>query len=110
MQRAFGNAFRHLEHIPAVNGNTSARLFVHSDSQYGHLLKRNTASEMGCSLSHVRAIRRAAEYCERARCDMAVIMEDDVTSDLLPLWRMSLTEMVTSLPDNCTQTIVFAVS
>ena len=32
---------------------------------------------------------------------MAVIMEDDVTADLLPLWtRGQLHELATSLPDN----------
>ena len=101
MLAAFSGITKHLEHVPGVDGNASARDYTHADAQYNHLLKRNSMSEIGCSMSHVQAIRRAEAYCSRHSVEMAVIMEDDVTADLLPLWtRGQLHELATSLPDN----------
>jgi GR25 family glycosyltransferase involved in LPS biosynthesis len=100
--RRLRRAFRGhtLVHVPAVDGNASAREYVQSEPRFHHLLKRNTPSEMGCSLSHVRAIQAADAYCASAGCDMAVVMEDDATADLLPLWTSSLDALASSLPDN----------
>ena len=100
LHASFDAAGRHVELVPAVDGNASARDFTHVDQHFHHLLRRNTASEMGCTLSHVLAIRRAEEHCRTAGCEMAVIMEDDVGAELLPHWTVSITELAASLPDN----------
>ena len=62
MLAAFSGITKHLEHVPGVDGNASARDYTHADAQYNHLLKRNSMSEIGCSMSHVQAIRRAEAY------------------------------------------------
>lgn len=100
LRRAFAGASTHLELVPAVDGNASARSYTHAEAQYNHLLKRNTMSEIGCSMSHVQAIRRAEAHCQQSGESMAVIMEDDVTAGLLPYWRVSLPQLAASLPDN----------
>lgn len=100
LHSTFSAVARHVELVPAVDGNSSADRFMHTDQQFNHLLRRNTPSEMGCSLSHVVAIRRAEEYCLATGCDMAVIMEDDVSGHLLPFWTISLFDLAASLPDN----------
>ena len=82
--------FSRLELVPAVNGNASARSFVHAEAQLNHLLKKNSMSEIGCSISHVVAIQRAERYCAARGLEMAVIMEDDVTAALVPHWTFSL--------------------
>jgi hypothetical protein len=46
MLATFSGATTHLEHVPAVDGNASAREYTHADAQYNHLLKRNTMSEV----------------------------------------------------------------
>ena len=100
MQASFEAAGRHVELVPAVDGNASANEFTHTGKQLQHLLKRNTMSEMGCTLSHVLAIRRAEDYCTATGCEMAVVMEDDVSAELLPHWTVSITELAASLPEN----------
>ena len=51
-------------------------------------------------MSHVEAIRRAYAFCTSRRLEMAVILEDDVTGDLLPLWTRPLHELTSAMPDN----------
>ena len=100
LTRSFANVTNHLEHVQAVRGNESARDFALSTQQYTHLLKRNTPSELGCALSHLLAIRRAEERTAATGAQMAVVMEDDVSSAIVPLWTRSLSDLVSSLPDN----------
>lgn len=100
MQASFEAAGRHVELVPAVDGNASANEFTRTGKQLTSLLKRNTMSEMGCTLSHVLAIRRAEDYCTATGCEMAVVMEDDVSAELLPHWTVSITELAASLPEN----------
>ena len=100
VKSTFSSGTRHVERIEGVDGNASARSFVHYEHQFHHLMRKNTESEMGCSLSHVVAIRRAEEYCLAMGIEMAVIMEDDVTGALLPFWTVSLEEFASQLPDN----------
>ncbi|KAL3924422.1 MAG: hypothetical protein SGPRY_003920 [Prymnesium sp.] len=94
------NLTTHLEHVPGVQGKASARNYAHDLAQYKHLRKRNTPSELGCALSHVLAIRRAEMYCESSGCQMAAVVEDDVSADLLPHWSHSIRELTQGLPDN----------
>ena len=103
LQQAFGKWPAHVEMltlVPAVDGNASGRSYAHADAQYNHVLKRNTPSEVGCSMSHVLAIQRAEAYCARTGCEMAVIMEDDVTPSLLPYWTQTLPRLASTLPDS----------
>ena len=100
MRRLFGGTSTHVEWVKAVHGNTSAREFVHYQAQYNHLLKRNTPSELGCALSHVLALQRAEQYCVAHGLEMAVVLEDDVSAELLPLWPTTLEELANGLPDN----------
>ena len=46
MLATFSSVTTHLEHVPAVDGNASARDYTHADAQYNHLLKRNSMSEV----------------------------------------------------------------
>ncbi|KAL1503495.1 hypothetical protein AB1Y20_011977 [Prymnesium parvum] len=94
------NVTTHVEHVPAVHGNVSAHEYVFHMAQYHHLMRRNTASELGCALSHVHALKRADEYCNAHGCDMAVVMEDDVSTELLPFWSTSINKLTHNLPDS----------
>ena len=101
VQRHFANVTSTLRHVPAVDGNRSARSYVHTDHQLNKLVKRNTLSEIGCSMSHVNAIARAERHCAAVGCPMAVIMEDDVTAELTRFWTArALHTLAASLPEN----------
>lgn len=63
IRRDFSHLTSHMELVPAVDGNASAHTFCHNQAHYNHMLKRNTASELGCALSHILAIQRAEAYC-----------------------------------------------
>jgi GR25 family glycosyltransferase involved in LPS biosynthesis len=94
------NLTQHLEHVPAVDGNASARAYARSDLQLARLLKWNTPSEIGCTMSHVKAVLRAEQHCAAAGCSMAVILEDDVTAELVRHWTADLHGVAATLPDN----------
>ena len=49
---------------------------------------------VACSLSHLKAISIAYRFTK----DYALIVEDDVVTDLLPFWTMSLEEFFSALP------------
>lgn len=51
--------------------------------------KKFTKSELGCTLSHIKAIKYAYEN----KLGTVLILEDDVSFDLLPLWENSLKEI-----------------
>lgn len=53
-------------------------------------------SELGCTLSHLKAIK----YAYDNNYPMVVIMEDDVSLNLMPLWKKSLPEIVRELPSD----------
>ena len=100
LQSSFSAFAQHVELVPGVDGNASARTFVHAEQHFHHLMRRNTASEMGCSLSHVVAIQRAEEHCIATGCEMAIILEDDVNGELLPYWNVPIVKVAASMPDN----------
>ena len=81
--RSTFSAFSVVQHVPAVTNATTADWMVHFD-QYRRLLTRNTPSELGCALSHVSAIAAAERHCARRGCEMAIVVEDDASDDLLP--------------------------
>ena len=55
---------------------------------------RNKPGAVGCTLSHLKAIRAAYE----AGDDVALILEDDAVADLAPWWSLSLEAFADSLP------------
>ena len=56
--------------------------------------RRMTASEYGCTLSHLTAIREFA----KTDLPVALILEDDVCLDFKPYWRKSMKEIALGAP------------
>lgn len=56
MLATFSSVTTHLEHVPAVDGNASARDYTHADAQYNHLLKRNSMSEVASRSTNSRPL------------------------------------------------------
>lgn len=57
---------------------------------------RMTPRELGCTLSHLKAIKQAYE----SGLENVLIFEDDVSLDLMPLWEVKkLSELVEKLPE-----------
>lgn len=64
---------------------------------YRHLFtKPITYKEIGCTLSHFEAIKRA--YNDN--CEIAIICEDDLNFSFLPRWKETFEEIVKNAPDN----------
>jgi hypothetical protein len=57
-----------------------------------------TPSELGCILSHFKAIKQAYDDGQ----NIAIILEDDIGLDLIPHWETPLNEFIQKLPDNWT--------
>lgn len=82
----------HASEALAVAGVAAERAAAVFGSQVNEL---EFTSALGCTLSHLRAVRRAM----RDRASPALILEEDATLDLQPFWLIpSLASLVTSLP------------
>jgi GR25 family glycosyltransferase involved in LPS biosynthesis len=57
---------------------------------------RIPAGVVGCTLSHMRAIKQAYD----SGAEVALILEDDAVPDLAPWWPQSLEAYIASLPDD----------
>ena len=53
-------------------------------------------SELGCTLTHLKAIKYAFDQGYQ----MVVIMEDDISLNLMPFWKNDLPDLVQKLPKN----------
>ena len=88
MQELYTNAKR----VPAYDGE----LLGSYDDIYlirGYDMNNN---EIGCSLSHIRAIYTAYKNGDR----FALIMEDDIYNSFEYLWRENLTKIISSIPED----------
>lgn len=54
-----------------------------------------TKSEMGCTLSHLKAIREAYN----SNYENCIILEDDVSLELMPLWKQTIPELLQNIGD-----------
>ena len=58
--------------------------------------KEFTKAELGCTLSHIKAIKYAYEN----NLGTVLILEDDISFDLLPFWKNSLKEITQMVPND----------
>jgi len=56
--------------------------------------KKFSNSELGCTLSHIKAIKHAYEN----NLGTVLILEDDISFDLLPLWKYTIKEITNLAP------------
>lgn len=49
-----------------------------------------TKSELGCTLSHLKAIKYAYDH----QLDKVIIIEDDISFELMPLWENTIPELI----------------
>jgi FkbM family methyltransferase len=81
--------------IEGVNGNILKSLkegIIYDGTKYKNNCKISKA-ELGCSLSHLKTIK----YIYDLNIDIALILEDDLSFDLMPLWEYSLPELVKNI-------------
>jgi len=63
---------------------------IQYDIQYGFMMTPMTGPELGCTFSHLKAISKAYEEGH----EMALVLEDDVSLELIPHMDISLLELV----------------
>lgn len=82
--------------VPAVNGYSiqNKEQDTVDGVEFYNNFKELTLPELGCTLSHLKAIQTAYENGE----DMAIIMEDDVYIDMTNLLDNSVEELVENAP------------
>lgn len=88
------NRVQHWKRIEAVNGKADPSI------RYINSFSGLTNSEIGCTLSHLKAIKTAYED----NLDYVLIMEDDASFDFVALWDRSLLKYIKEL--NCNWTIL----
>jgi mannosyltransferase OCH1-like enzyme len=82
--------------IPAVDGrgvkdtHRGVVQGVRYDIRYGFMMTPMTGPELGCTLSHLKAISKAYEEGH----EMALVLEDDVSLELIPHMDISIKELV----------------
>jgi hypothetical protein len=84
-----------------VRGVDGRRLFASAEVHSG--FEWNSAAELGCTLSHLAVARRLAEDGHAA----ALVIEDDAHFGLVPLWPISLPELVGALPSDWTSLLLY---
>jgi len=84
----------HWKRIEAVNGKADPTI------RYINSFSGLTNSEIGCTLSHLKALKTAYED----NLDYVLIMEDDASFDFVALWDKSLSQYIKEL--NCDWTIL----
>lgn len=62
--------------------------------QFFNNYSKYSLGELGCTLSHILAIRTAYDNGD----DIALILEDDVSLALVPFWKVSLKDVIQSAP------------
>ena len=67
--------------------------FFYIKNKNGHRVSDN---EIGCTLSHLKAVKQAYDDDK----EYAIIMEDDTSFDLVPLWEQSLMELMRKIPED----------
>jgi len=72
--------------IEGVNGDDDPSIRYRND----FLFSMMTSGEIGCTLSHLRAIKTAYDN----GLQHVLIMEDDTGFDLVPLWNQSLSQLI----------------
>lgn len=88
---------KNFKRIDAVYGkNYNFKKDDIGDFKFINNFKNFSKSELGCTLSHIKAIKYAYEN----NLGTVLILEDDISFDLLPLWEYSLKEITNSVPDN----------
>lgn len=90
----FGLLFPRMKIVPAIDGHDD--LLLATLGAVSPALNRTGkhAGEIGCLLSHLKAVRQAWED----GAEVAAIFEDDARTDLAPFWQQSPDDLVASLP------------
>ena len=86
---------KNYKRISAIDGNNISKSCQKLGINYYNNYKI-TNNEIACTLSHLYTIRQA--YYDNH--DMVLIVEDDVSFDLLPKWNNSITNIINSFPVN----------
>ena len=84
------------ERVPAIYGKDLPNLKKQTDREpkFVNNYPDLSPSELGCTLSHIKAIRKAKE----TGSEYSLILEDDANFDLLPYWNSSLDDVVKNAP------------
>lgn len=95
MESQFSNFKLNYNRIPAILGSKYNIKSDRLDLQTRFINRTDiTSSELGCTLSHLKAIKFAYDN----KLPYALILEDDVSLNLMPFWNQSLPDIVKSLP------------
>lgn len=78
-----------MSRISAINGNNKNEI---QGYKYGTGI---SLSELGCTLSHLKAIKTAFDNGN----EIALIMEDDASLMLTPLWQTTIENILSSIPN-----------
>ena len=85
--------------IKAINGRKILNL-KKGITEDGTFFSNNDSSllpgELGCTLSHLKAIRKAYDL----NYDKVLILEDDVSFELIPLWENPLENIINNAPED----------
>ena len=82
--------------IPGVPGNSLDNILfgAYGDISYAIEYTDLSPSEVGCTLSHLQAIKTAYENNEH----VALILEDDASLSLVPFWDGKLSDIIANAP------------
>ena len=82
--------------IPGVPGNSLDNILfgVYEDISYSIEYTDLSPAEVGCTLSHLKAIKTAYDNNE----NNALILEDDVCFSLVPFWYEKLSDVISKAP------------
>ena len=98
MESQLSNHFERYYRIPGVNGKLikNKNHDIVDGIKFINEFKDNSVSEIGCTLSHLLAIKTAYDNKEEIAC----IMEDDVYMNLLNIQDQSLDDFVKEINNN----------
>jgi GR25 family glycosyltransferase involved in LPS biosynthesis len=101
IRRNFGSLARALTRVPAVTSSDKWYIDAVKKYNFEQVLADdpNARSTLSITMSHIRAIATAFDATSGQGDDaMALIMEDDISLDLLPMWSSSLEQYAQGLP------------
>jgi len=72
-------------------------------SIYGKYNKKTSFKELACLLSHMKAITKAYNNGD----EVAIIMEDDVSLNLMPYWEKTIKDIIIDSPDDWNMILLY---